>query len=79
MSLNIDYPNPVLSPERDDYNDACSFDVSFKEEEITVDDEYILVPAICDITCAGLLELISQRKAAIVVCTASSPVWASRA
>lgn len=72
MSLNIDYPNPVLSPERDDYNDACSFDVSFKEEEITVDDEYILVPAICDITCAGLLELISQRKAAIVVLISSS-------
>ena len=34
MSVYIDYPNPVLSAERDDYNENCVFDVSFKEEDI---------------------------------------------
>ena len=43
MSAYIDYPNPVLSIERDDYNENCAYDVSFNEEEITVDENNILI------------------------------------
>lgn len=64
---NIDYPNPVLSAERDDYCDGCEFDVSFKEENITVDDQYINIPAVCNIKCDGLQRIITEGKAAIVV------------
>lgn len=79
MSLNIDYPNPVLSVEGDDYNDGCTFDVSFNEEEIVVDEENILIHAVCDLKCNGLSELIKQGKAAIVVLISSSAAFYRRA
>ena len=72
MSLNIDYPNPVLSNDGDDYNEDCTFDISFKEEEIIVDDDNIIIPAVCDLQCNGLSDLIKQGKAAIVVLISSS-------
>ena len=65
--MNIDYPNPVLSAERDDYNENCEFDVSFNEEEITVDDRYINISAECNLKCNGLLNAINDGNAAIVV------------
>ena len=70
--MYIDYPNPVLSSVRDDYNENCFFDVSFKEEDITVDETDILVPAICELQCAGLTDLIEHGQAAIVVHISSS-------
>lgn len=79
MSVYIDYPNPVLSAERDDYNENCVFDVSFKEEDITVDENNILVPAVCELKCTGLSELIAQGKAAIVVLISSSAAFYRRA
>ncbi len=79
MSVYIDYPNPVLSPERDDYNENCVFDISFKEEDIVVDENNILVPAVCELKCAGLSELIAQGKAAIVVLISSSAAFYRRA
>ncbi|MBR5188004.1 MAG: hypothetical protein IKW18_05985, partial [Clostridia bacterium] len=79
MSAYIDYPNPVLSAERDDYNENCVFDVSFKEEDITVDENNILVPAVCELKCNGLSELIAQGKAAIVVLISSSAAFSRRA
>ena len=79
MSLNIDYPNPVLSIDGDDYNEDCTFDVSFKEEEIIVDDDNIIIPAVCDLQCNGLSDLIKQGKAAIVVLISSSASFYRRA
>lgn len=79
MSLNIDYPNPVLSIESDDYNDECSFDISFNEEDIIVDENDILINAECELKCKGLSELIRQGKAAIVVLIYSSAAFYRRA
>ncbi|MBD5086420.1 MAG: hypothetical protein HDT32_03570 [Clostridiales bacterium] len=79
MSLNIDYPNPVLSIEGDDYNDGCSFDISFKEEDIIVDENNICINAKCELKCNGLSELIRQGKAAIVVLIYSSAASYRRA
>ena len=79
MSLNIDYPNPVLSIDGDDYNEDCTFDVSFKEEEIVVDEDNIIIPAVCDLQCNGLSDLIKQGKAAIVVLISSSASFYRRA
>ena len=69
--MNIDYPNPVLSFDRDDYNENCEFDVSFKEEEITVDEKFINIPALCILKCDGLLSVIEEGKASIVVLISS--------
>ena len=79
MSIYIDYPNPVLSSERDDYNEDCVFEVSFKEEDIVVDEDNILIPAVCDLKCKGLSDLIAQGKAAIVVLISSSASFYRRA
>lgn len=65
--MSIDYPYPVLSAERDDYNENCEFDISFKEDEITVDDKYINIPAECALKCNALLNAIGEGNAAIVV------------
>lgn len=79
MNLNIDYPNPVLSKESDDYNEDCTFDVYFNEEEIEVDEKNISIKAICELKCDGLSELINQGKAAIVVLINSSSAFYRRA
>ena len=69
--MNIDYPNPVLSFDRDDYNENCEFDVSFKEEDITVDEKFINIPAVCDLKCDGLLRVIKEGSASVVVLISS--------
>lgn len=79
MSLNIDYPNPVLSIEGDDYNDECSFDIFFNEEDIIVDENNICINAKCELKCNGLSELIREGKAAIVVLIYSSAASYRRA
>ena len=79
MSAYIDYPNPVLSIERDDYNENCAFDVSFNEEDITVDENNILIPTTCELKCEGLSNLITQGKAAVVVLVSSSAAFYRRA
>lgn len=79
MSLNIDYPNPVLSIDGDDYNEDCTFDVSFKEKEIVVDEDNVIIPAVCNLQCNGLSDLIKQGKAAIVVLISSSASFYRRA
>ncbi len=79
MSLNIDYPNPVLSMERDDYNETCLFEVSFMEEDIVVDEQNICITAVCDLQCNGLSKLIEEGKAAVVVLISSSAAFYRRA
>lgn len=79
MSYNIDYPNPVLSIEGDDYNENCIFDVSFKEEEIVVDEHDVIIPAVYNLQCAGLSKLIEEDKAVIVVLIGSSASFYRRA
>ena len=79
MSLNIDYPNTVLSIESDDYNDECSFDVSFNEEDIIVDENNICIDVKYELKCNGLSELIRHGKAAIVVLIYSSAAFYRRA
>ena len=75
MSAVIDYPNPVLSPERDDYIEGCTFDISFEESNIVVNDEFIQIPATCELVSANLSELIKQKKASIVVLINSSSFY----
>ena len=75
MSAVIDYPNPVLSPERDDYIEGCTFDISFEESNIVVNDEFIQIPATCELVSVNLSELIKQEKASIVVLINSSSFY----
>lgn len=79
MNTIIDYPNPVLSTDRDDYTENCKFDVYFEESEITVDDENIVIPAKYELVCNGLSELIKQGKASVVVLINSSAAFYRRA
>lgn len=72
MSRYLDYPNPVLSPDRDDYIEGCSFDMLFEETNITVDDEYINIPVSYELKSNGLAELIKNGKANVVVLIYSS-------
>ena len=72
MSNYLDYPNPVLSADRDDFIEGCSFDVFFDEEKITVDDEYINIPARYELKSEGLLNCIKNGKANVVVLIYSS-------
>ena len=75
MSIFIDYPNPVLSSDRDDYVETCKFDVSFEESEIEVTDEFIQIKAVCDLQCAGLTALINKGKASVVILINSSAAF----
>lgn len=75
MSSIIDYPNPVLSSDRDDYIENCKFDVSFEESEIKVTDEFIQIEATLDLCCEGLKDLIKQGKASVVVLINSSAAF----
>ena len=72
MSNYLDYPNPVLSADRDDYTEGCSFDVFFDEALISVDDEYINIPVKYDLKSDGLAELVKSQKACVVVLIYSS-------
>ena len=72
MSNYLDYPNPVLSADRDDYTEGCSFDVFFDETLISVDDEYINIPVKYDLKSDGLAELVKSQKACVVVLIYSS-------
>lgn len=75
MNTFVDYPHPILSTERDDYNKNCSFNVSFHEEDIIVDHTDIIIPVNCELQSIGLSSLISQGKAAIVVLIISSAAF----
>lgn len=79
MSAVIDYPNPVLSSDRDDYIEDCKFDVSFEDSEIEVTDEFIQIRAICDLRCEGLKNLIKQGKASVVILINSSAAFFRKA
>lgn len=72
MNNYLDYPNPVLSSDRDDYIEGCYFDVFFDEEKIFVDDDYINIPAQYELKSKGLLEYIKAEKASVVVLIYSS-------
>lgn len=72
MNSYLDYPNPVLSADRDDYIEGCSFDVLFDEEMISVDDEYINIPARYELKSEGLLKYVKNGTANIVVLIYSS-------
>lgn len=75
MSTVIDYPNPVLSSERDDYIEGCTFDIGFDESEIVVNDKYIQICARYELESANLCELIAEGKASIVVLINSSSFY----
>ena len=72
MNSYLDYPNPVLSADRDDYIEGCSFDVLFDEEMISVDDEYINIPARYELKSEGLLNYVNNGTANVVVLIYSS-------
>lgn len=74
-NVAIDYPNPVLSLERDDYIESCKFNISFNESEITVDDNYIKIPATLELISKGLTDLVNQGKASVVVLINSSAAF----
>ncbi len=72
MSTYLDYPNPVLSIDRDDYIEECSFDVAFDEAAISVDDEFINIPVVYELKSKGLSNYIKSDKASVVVLIYSS-------
>jgi len=72
MSNYLDYPNPVLSADRDDYKEGCSFDVFFDEALISVDDENIIIPAKYELSSKGLASYIKEKRASVVVLIYSS-------
>lgn len=72
MINNLDYPNPVLSTDRDDYMEGCIFDASFDESRITVDEEFINIPASYELVSDGLTECIKTERAIVVVLVYSS-------
>ena len=72
MSTYLDYPNPVLSIDRDDYIEECSFDVAFDEVAISVDDEFINIPVVYELKSKGLSNYIKSDKASVVVLIYSS-------
>lgn len=72
MSTYLDYPNPVLSIDRDDYIEECSFDVTFDEAAISVDDEFINIPVVYELKSKGLSNYIKLDKASVVVLIYSS-------
>lgn len=75
MSTVIDYPNPVLSPERDDYVEGCTFDIGFEKSNIVVNENFIQIPAMCQLVSTHLSELVKQGKASIVVLINSSSFY----
>ena len=75
MGIFMEFPNPVLSSERDDYIEGCKFDISFVESEIKVTDEYIEIPANCELICEGLAKYVTEGKASVIVLIRSSSAF----
>lgn len=73
-AIKEEFPNPVLSNDRDDYIESCSFQTSFSEKSITVDEEFIVIPIKYDLNCNGLAKLIEIGDAVVVVKAKSSGV-----
>lgn len=75
MGIFMEFPNPVLSSERDDYVEGCKFDILFEETDIKVTDEYIEIPTRCELLCEGLTKYIQEGKAQIIVLIRSSSAF----
>lgn len=75
MAFIIDYPNPLLSSERDDYNENCKFDIICREEEISVDGENIKIPVEIILECNGLRSYVENDEAEIIVLINSSAAF----
>lgn len=75
MAFLIDYPNPLLSSERDDYNENCKFDIVCSEESITVDENNIVIPVEIILECDGLKKYVENNEAEIVVLINSSAAF----
>ncbi len=66
------FPNPVLSPDGDDYVDSCRFVLKIDEEGIDVDEESILIPVGFELDSRSLSLLVDEGKAVVAV-SAKSP------
>jgi hypothetical protein len=75
----IDYPNPVLSTDRDDYVESCKFDVTFNESDIQITEDFIQIPAKVELISTSLSSLINEGKAAVVVLINSSAAFYRKA
>lgn len=71
-AIKDEFPNPVLATGRDDYIEKCSFRTSFDDNEITVDDDSIIIPLKYTLVCDGLQTLIDSGDAAVVISIKSS-------
>ncbi len=79
MSTMIDYPNPVLSTDRDDYVESCKFDVTFNESDIQITEDFIQIPAKVELISTSLSSLINEGKASVVVLINSSAAFYRKA
>lgn len=79
MSTMIDYPNPVLSTDRDDYIESCKFDVTFNESDIQITEDFIQIPAKVELISTSLSNLINEGKASVVVLINSSAAFYRKA
>ncbi len=69
---NMNFPSPVLSPNGDDYNSSCSFELIIDESGIKVDNQSILIPVSFELASESLSELIREGKAVVAVRSKSS-------
>lgn len=77
-STKNEFPNPILSVDRDDYIESCSFETVIDYNEIEVTDENIEVPLKYSLKCSGLSALIDNGQAKVVVSVRSSAASYSR-
>lgn len=77
-SIKNEFPNPVLAAGRDDYTESCRFYTTFREEEIEVDSENIVIPVKYVLDCKGLSKKIHDGQAVAIVSVKSSAASYSR-
>ncbi len=63
--VNVNYPHPVLSAANEDYID-CSFDISLINDPV-IEGDVAIINVSYELSCAGLLQLIKEEKARVVL------------
>ncbi len=76
-SAKIEFPNPVLAPDRDDYVN-CSFETSFSPDDIKITEDKIAIPIRYDLQCKSISNLIADNKARVAIIVRSSPTSYSK-
>lgn len=71
-SIKDEFPNPVLATGRDDYIESCSFHTIFKDNQIKVDTDNIIIPTKYTLVCEGLQTLLDCGDAIVIISVKST-------